>query len=71
VDDVAVDSAAITREVLAGDREDRFADAIALNAAFRVYARDDADSLEAGLDAAREAIADGSAAATLEALRAF
>ena len=71
VDDVAVDSAAITREVLAGDREDRFADAIALNAAFRVYARDDADSLEALLDAAREAIADGSAAATLEALRAF
>jgi anthranilate phosphoribosyltransferase len=71
VGDVAADSAAITREVLAGDREDRFADAVALNAAFRVYARDDVDSLEAGLDAAREAIADGSAAATLEELRAF
>ncbi|MFB6193960.1 MAG: anthranilate phosphoribosyltransferase [Halobaculum sp.] len=71
VADVAADSARITREVVAGDREDAFADAVALNAAFRIFARDDADSLEAGLDAARAAVADGSAAAVLDELRDF
>ncbi|SDX79503.1 anthranilate phosphoribosyltransferase [Halopenitus persicus] len=71
VDDVAADSAAITEAVLAGDRTDRFADAIALNAAFRIYARDDVDTLADGLTAAREAIDDGSAAAVLEELQAF
>ncbi|MGZ0748290.1 anthranilate phosphoribosyltransferase [Haloparvum sp. AD34] len=71
VDDVAADSAEITEDVLAGDREDRFADAIALNAAVRIYAREDADSLEDGLEQARAAIADGSAAAVLEELRDF
>ncbi|SDM56740.1 anthranilate phosphoribosyltransferase [Halogranum gelatinilyticum] len=70
-DDVAGDSAAITREVLAGDREDQFADAIALNAAFRIYAREDVDDLETGLEKAREVIADGSAEAVLEDLQAF
>jgi anthranilate phosphoribosyltransferase len=71
VDDVAADSAAITEAVLAGDRTDRFADAIALNAAFRIYARDDVETLADGLTAAREAIDDGSAAAVLEELQAF
>ncbi|WP_058366185.1 anthranilate phosphoribosyltransferase [Haloparvum sedimenti] len=71
VEDVAADSATITEEVLAGEREDRFADAIALNAALRIYAREDADTIDEGLEAAREAIADGSAAATLEELQAF
>jgi len=71
VDDVAVDSAAITEAVVAGDRDDQFADAIALNAAFRIYARGDVDSIEAGVTAAREAIADGSAAAVLDELQAF
>ena len=71
VDDVAADSATITEEVLAGEREDHFADAIALNGAFRMYAREDVDDLEAGLERAREVIADGSAAAVLEELRAF
>ncbi|WP_280535616.1 anthranilate phosphoribosyltransferase [Halopenitus sp. POP-27] len=71
VDDVAADSAAITEAVLEGDRTDRFADAIALNAAFRIYARDDVETLADGLTAAREAIDDGSAAAVLEELRAF
>jgi len=71
VDDIAVDSAAITEEVVAGDRDDQFADAVALNAAFRIYAREDVDSIEDGLEAAREAIADGSAAAVLEDLQAF
>jgi anthranilate phosphoribosyltransferase len=70
-DDVAGDSAAITREVVAGDRTDRFADAVALNAALRIYARGDADDLESGLAAARTAVDDGSAAAVLEELQAF
>ena len=71
VDDVAGDSASITESVLAGERDDRFADAIALNAAFRIYARRDVETIEEGLEAAREAIDDGSAAAVLEELRAF
>ena len=71
VEDVARDSARLTREVLAGDRDDRFADAIALNAAFRIYAREDVDSIDDGLDRARTAIDDGDAEAVLEDLRAF
>ena len=71
VDDVAADSAAITEAVLSGDRDDQFADAVALNAALRIYARRDADTIDEGLAAAREAIADGSAAAVLDELRAF
>jgi len=71
VDDVAGDSARLTREVVTGDRTDHWADAVALNAAFRIYAGGDADSLDAGLDAARAAIDDGSAAAVLDELRAF
>lgn len=71
VGDVATDSARITREVLSSDREDRFADAIALNAALRIYAREDCDSIDAGLELARESIADGSAESVLSELRAF
>ncbi len=71
VEDVAADSAAITEEVVAGEREDGFADAVALNAALRIYAREDADSIDGGLQQARAAIDDGSAAAVLEDLQAF
>jgi anthranilate phosphoribosyltransferase len=71
VADVAADSAHLTRDVVAGDRTDHWADAVALNAAVRIYARGDADSLDSGLDAARAAIDDGSAAAVLDELRAF
>ncbi|MCU4740744.1 anthranilate phosphoribosyltransferase [Natronoglomus mannanivorans] len=71
VSNLETDSAAITEAVLAGEREDAFADAIALNGAFRIYARRDVDSLEEGLERAREVIADGSAEAVLEELRAF
>ena len=71
VDEIAADSATITEEVVAGDREDQFTDAVALNAALRIYAREDVDSLDAGLEAAREAIDDGSAAAVLEDLQAY
>ncbi len=71
VGDVAVDSARITEEVLAGDRDDRFADAIALNAALRIYARQDVDELDEGLELARSAIKSGDAEAVLEELQAF
>ncbi|ELY78495.1 anthranilate phosphoribosyltransferase [Natrinema gari] len=71
VDDMATDSASITEAVLAGDRDDHFADAIALNGAFRMYARQDVDSVADGLEQAREVIADGSALAVLEELQAF
>ncbi|WP_254536333.1 anthranilate phosphoribosyltransferase [Halomarina litorea] len=71
VEDVAADSARITEEVLAGERDDEFADAIALNGAFRIFARDDCDSLEEGLETARAVIEDGSAAERLAALRDF
>ena len=71
VGDVAADSAKITREVVAGNRDDQFHDAVALNAAFRIYARDDAASLSAGLEDARQAIESGAAAAVLEDLQQF
>ncbi|MEF8852285.1 MAG: anthranilate phosphoribosyltransferase [Haloarculaceae archaeon] len=71
VEDVAADSAAVTEAVVTGERDDRFADAVALNAALRMYAREDAATLDEGLDDARAAIDDGSAAAVLEDLRAF
>mgnify|MGYP000342028642 FL=1 len=71
VDDVAEDSARLTEEVVAGDRTDHWYDAVALNAAVRIYAGGDADSLDEGLDAARTAISDGSAVAVLDDLRAF
>jgi anthranilate phosphoribosyltransferase len=71
VEDVATESAAITEAVLAGERDDQFADAVALNASLRMYAREDVDSLDDGLEEARRAIDDGSAAAVLDDLRSF
>jgi anthranilate phosphoribosyltransferase len=71
VGDVAADSATITREVLDGKRDDAFADAIALNAAVRIYAGKDVDDLGAGLDRARAVIADGTAADRLDAAQGF
>ncbi len=71
VDAVAADSAAITEAVLDGDRDDRFSDAIAVNAALRIYAAGDVDEISPGLDAAHEAIDSGEASERLERLRAF
>jgi anthranilate phosphoribosyltransferase len=71
VENVAEDSAALTREVLSGDRDDHVVDAIALNAAVRIYARDDAETIEAGLEMARDALASGEAAERLAALTQF
>lgn len=71
VDSVAADSATITREVLSGERDDQFADAIALNAALRIYAREDADSIADGLTAARDVLDEGEPESVLESLQAF
>jgi anthranilate phosphoribosyltransferase len=71
VEDVRVDSARLTEEVLAGERDDHWTDAVVLNAAIRIFAGGDADSISEGLDAAREAIADGNAAERLAALQEF
>jgi anthranilate phosphoribosyltransferase len=71
VDDVAADSARITEGVLAGERDDLFADAVALNAALRMYAREDVDSIDDGLERARNVLAAGEASELLAALRSF
>jgi len=71
VDDVAADSAAITEAVVAGetgewfDDDEAFEDAVALNAALRMYAREDVPSLDEGMEQARAVVADGSAADVL------
>jgi anthranilate phosphoribosyltransferase len=69
VEDLPRDSARITEEVLAGERDDQFADAVALNAAFRVYARGDAETLDAALAETREVLRDGKAAEVLDSVR--
>ncbi|MFT4881288.1 MAG: anthranilate phosphoribosyltransferase, partial [Salinirussus sp.] len=71
VGDVAADSAAVTESVLAGERDDHFADAVALNAAVRMYARGDVATIEDGVGLARDAVEDGSAQARLARLREF
>jgi len=71
VDDVAGGSAALTEAVLAGERDDQFADAVALNAALRMYAREDVASLDDGLETARAVLDDGRGLETLDALQAF
>jgi anthranilate phosphoribosyltransferase len=71
VDDVAADSAAITEAVIAGERDDAFADAVALNAALRLYAREDVADLATGVERAEGAIVDGRAAERLAVLRDF
>jgi anthranilate phosphoribosyltransferase len=68
-EDVAGDSARITETVAAGERTDEFADAVALNAAVRIYAGGGADTLDGALETARDVIASGDAADVLAALR--
>ncbi len=71
VDDVAADSAAMTEAVLTGERTDAFADAVAVNAALRIYAADNADDIHDGLQQARDALESGDAADRLTALKSF
>jgi anthranilate phosphoribosyltransferase len=69
VGDVPRDSARVTEEVLAGERDDEFADAVALNAAFRVYARGDTETVDEALNDVREVLRDGKAAEVLGSVR--
>jgi anthranilate phosphoribosyltransferase len=71
VESVESDSAGITEAILRGERKDAFTDAIALNAAFRIYAGGGAETIEGGLDRAREVIGNGEAAARLDSLAEF
>jgi len=71
VENVAEESAEITEAVVTGERDGHFADATLLNAALRIYAREDAADLEEGLEMAREAVESGAAADVLADLRAF
>ena len=66
----ARDNAAIIRTVFDGETGPR-RDAVILNGGAALYVAGVADSLEAGVYAARDAIDDGRAAATLERLIAF
>ena len=71
VDDLPADSAALTERVVAGEAAGPVADAVALNAGVRIYAGADAASVREGVERARDALADGSGAERLDALRAF
>ncbi|ELZ11961.1 anthranilate phosphoribosyltransferase [Halovivax asiaticus JCM 14624] len=69
--DLAATAARVTRDVVSGARDGVVADAVALNAGVRIYARDDASTLSAAVERARGAVADGSAADVLTALQEF
>ena len=68
MDDVAADSARITREVLAGDRTGPFAEAVYLNAAMRLRAGGTVDTIGEGVERAQHVIDAGEAAETLAVL---
>ena len=65
------DNAADMRGILEGDLEGAKRDIILANAGAAIYVAGEADSLAGGVDAAREAVDSGAAAARLEALREF
>lgn len=71
VADVAGDSARLTEEILRGERDDAFADAVALNAGLRIYAAGNCPDLGTGVARARSAIESGDAVEVLADLRAF
>ena len=65
------DNAADMRGILAGDLGGAKRDIVLANAGAAIYVADEADSLAGGVDAAREAVDSGAAAARLEELRGF
>lgn len=71
VGNIAADSARITEAVLAGRRTGPFRDAVALNAAVRLYADDAVTSIVEGIDTATAVIDEGAAVPLLAALRTF
>jgi anthranilate phosphoribosyltransferase len=64
----AEESAELTRAILGGEEDGAAAFAVALGAMLRLRAAGACDTVEAGIEAARAAIASGAAAATLERL---
>lgn len=71
VDDIAVDSARLTDAILRGEHDGAVTDAMVLNAAFRIYAGGDVNTLEDGLERARSALENGRAATVLSDIRSF
>ena len=71
VDDLAADSAAITEAVLAGERTGPAAEAVAINAAVRLYAGGAAETIADGLEVALDTLAGGQPAERLAAIRSF
>ena len=69
VENVPQSSATVTEDVLQGDRTDHFLEAIALNAALRLYAGNIVDDIADGVDHATEIIESGRAAETLRRLQ--
>ena len=65
------DNAADVRGILAGDLGGAKRDIVLANAGAAIYVAGEADSLAGGVDAAREAVDSGAAAAQLEELRGF
>jgi anthranilate phosphoribosyltransferase len=65
------ENAADMRGILEGDVDGAKRDIILANAGAAIYVSGEADSLEAGVDAARESIDSGAAAAQLDSLREF
>ncbi len=63
------DNARVILDVLGGEREDGALTAVLLNAAATIYLADAADSLEEGVERARETIDSGAALEALERLR--
>ena len=64
-------NAADMRGILEGDVDGAKRDVVLANAGAAIYVADEADSLRAGVDAARDSIDAGAAAARLDALREF
>ncbi len=71
VENVAKDTAKITKEVFNGERKDQFFDAICLNAAFRLYADRTVNEIKEGIEMSKNAIGDGLAKKTLKTLIEF
>ncbi len=69
VDEVGSGSAEVTEEVLQGDRTDGFHDAVVLNAALRVYARGDSESLREAVQRVDELLRAGEPFEKLQHLR--
>lgn len=71
VQNVASESASITESALRGNASESILNAVAINAAVRMFTRDDVTSIESGYSKARAILENGTAYDTLESLRSF